>query len=109
MGFGTFGFHPLGPLGASTGAGLHIGSREGFSCPVGGGGGRRTIGRDSGVVGGSRRIGEASSGRAGAPQETIDGRVVGRIIGRLEGRATFGLELFRGTGEGTNLGAASTA
>lgn len=104
MGFGTFGLHPLGPLGASTGAGLPIGSREGFSCLVGGGGGggRRTIGRDSGFAGGSRTIGEATSGRAGPPHETMDGRVVGRIIG-------LGSSCLKERGEGTTLGAASTA
>lgn len=109
FGFGTFGLHPLGPLGAITGAGRRIGSREGFSCLVGGGGGRRTMGRDSGLVGGSRTIGEATSGRIESPHETIGGRVVGGIIGGLEGRATFRLELFGGAGEGTTLGAASTA
>lgn len=103
MGFGAFGLHPLGPLGAFTGARLPIGSREWFSCLVGGGGGRRTIGRDSAFVGGSRTIGDATSGGAGLPPETIGGRVVSGIIGGLEGRVTFGLELFEGTGEGTTF------
>lgn len=102
VGIGTFGLHHLATLGASTGAGLPIGSCDGFSCLVGGDGRRRTIGRDSGFVGGSRTIGDPRT-----PHETIDGRVVGRIIGRLEGRATSGLELFRGTGEETTLCAAS--
>lgn len=69
------------------------------------------MGRDSGLAGGSRTIGEGSSGRTESPDERIDGRLDGRIFGELGGRVTFGLcgERFEGAREGTTLGAASTA
>lgn len=79
-------------MGAFGGGAQPVGSREGVSCIRGGGGGRRTMGRwEYMLAGGSRTIGELSSGLTAPPDETRVGRRVAcAAFGELEeGRVTF--------------------